>query len=185
MANRLAQELSPYLLQHAGNPVDWRPWNAEALGGAAGAEADLSVDRLLFLSLVSRDGPRELRGPGHRPVAEPPLRQHQGRPRGAARSGSDLHGSGADDDRPGRLADVGVSDAGGEAVFRRDVLAAARSRRHARLRPGAWRHGRRVAEPLRRIARPGRAYDAVTAGSGRARFRRRSGRAGRYAVRRG
>jgi uncharacterized protein YyaL (SSP411 family) len=34
MANRLAQELSPYLLQHAGNPVDWRPWNAEALGAA-------------------------------------------------------------------------------------------------------------------------------------------------------
>ncbi len=31
MSNRLANELSPYLLQHAGNPVDWRPWNAEAL----------------------------------------------------------------------------------------------------------------------------------------------------------
>ena len=31
MPNRLCHELSPYLLQHAGNPVDWRPWNAEAL----------------------------------------------------------------------------------------------------------------------------------------------------------
>ena len=31
MANRLSHELSPYLLQHAGNPVDWRPWDAEAL----------------------------------------------------------------------------------------------------------------------------------------------------------
>lgn len=31
MPNRLRHELSPYLLQHAGNPVDWRPWNAEAL----------------------------------------------------------------------------------------------------------------------------------------------------------
>ncbi len=32
--NRLAQEISPYLLQHAGNPVDWYPWGAEALGAA-------------------------------------------------------------------------------------------------------------------------------------------------------
>ena len=31
MPNLLADELSPYLLQHAGNPVNWRPWNADAL----------------------------------------------------------------------------------------------------------------------------------------------------------
>ncbi|OJF14663.1 thioredoxin domain-containing protein [Couchioplanes caeruleus] len=30
MANRLATATSPYLLQHAGNPVDWWPWSAEA-----------------------------------------------------------------------------------------------------------------------------------------------------------
>src|SRR5881296_2016063 len=30
-ANRLAQETSPYLLQHAQNPVDWYPWGEEAL----------------------------------------------------------------------------------------------------------------------------------------------------------
>ncbi|MEV6105994.1 thioredoxin domain-containing protein [Streptomyces sp. NPDC051940] len=30
MPNRLAHETSPYLLQHAGNPVDWWPWTAEA-----------------------------------------------------------------------------------------------------------------------------------------------------------
>jgi uncharacterized protein len=35
MANRLAQETSPYLLQHKDNPVDWRPWGPEALGQAA------------------------------------------------------------------------------------------------------------------------------------------------------
>jgi len=29
--NRLATETSPYLLQHAANPVDWYPWGAEAL----------------------------------------------------------------------------------------------------------------------------------------------------------
>jgi uncharacterized protein len=32
--NRLADETSPYLLQHAGNPVDWYPWGDEALGRA-------------------------------------------------------------------------------------------------------------------------------------------------------
>jgi len=34
MANRLAEETSPYLLQHAENPVDWYPWGEEALGRA-------------------------------------------------------------------------------------------------------------------------------------------------------
>ena len=29
--NRLAAETSPYLLQHADNPVDWYPWGPEAL----------------------------------------------------------------------------------------------------------------------------------------------------------
>jgi uncharacterized protein YyaL (SSP411 family) len=33
-ANRLAQETSPYLLQHAHNPVDWYPWGPEALARA-------------------------------------------------------------------------------------------------------------------------------------------------------
>jgi uncharacterized protein len=32
--NRLADETSPYLLQHADNPVDWYPWGDEALGRA-------------------------------------------------------------------------------------------------------------------------------------------------------
>ena len=34
MANRLASETSPYLLQHADNPVDWYPWGPEALTAA-------------------------------------------------------------------------------------------------------------------------------------------------------
>lgn len=33
-ANRLVHETSPYLLQHAYNPVDWRPWSSEALAQA-------------------------------------------------------------------------------------------------------------------------------------------------------
>lgn len=45
MANRLAQETSPYLLQHAENPVDWYPWGEEALQAAKDA------DKPIFLSI--------------------------------------------------------------------------------------------------------------------------------------
>ena len=34
MSNRLAQETSPYLLQHKDNPVDWHPWGDDALDQA-------------------------------------------------------------------------------------------------------------------------------------------------------
>ena len=34
MPNRLAKETSPYLLQHADNPVDWYPWGEEAFAEA-------------------------------------------------------------------------------------------------------------------------------------------------------
>jgi uncharacterized protein YyaL (SSP411 family) len=43
--NRLAAESSPYLLQHAGNPVDWFPWGEEALSKAK------TEDRPVFLSI--------------------------------------------------------------------------------------------------------------------------------------
>ena len=43
--NRLADETSPYLLQHAHNPVDWYPWGPEALARAA------RLDRPIFLSI--------------------------------------------------------------------------------------------------------------------------------------
>ena len=33
-SNRLIDEQSPYLRQHAHNPVDWYPWGEEALGRA-------------------------------------------------------------------------------------------------------------------------------------------------------
>lgn len=34
MPNRPANETSPYLLQHADNPVDWWPWSPEAFAEA-------------------------------------------------------------------------------------------------------------------------------------------------------
>jgi uncharacterized protein YyaL (SSP411 family) len=43
--NRLARESSPYLLQHAHNPVDWYPWGDEAFEKARAA------DRPVFLSV--------------------------------------------------------------------------------------------------------------------------------------
>jgi len=43
--NRLAGETSPYLLQHAHNPVDWYPWGEEAL------ERARDTDRPIFLSI--------------------------------------------------------------------------------------------------------------------------------------
>ena len=44
-ANRLSKEKSPYLLEHAYNPVDWYPWGEEAF------EAAKSEDKPIFLSI--------------------------------------------------------------------------------------------------------------------------------------
>ena len=43
--NRLADESSPYLRQHAANPVDWYPWGPEAIGKAR------ELDRPILLSI--------------------------------------------------------------------------------------------------------------------------------------
>jgi len=45
MSNHLANETSPYLLQHADNPVDWYPWGEEALQKAK------TEDKPIFLSI--------------------------------------------------------------------------------------------------------------------------------------
>jgi uncharacterized protein len=45
MSNRLANETSPYLLQHRDNPVDWYPWGEEAL------ETAHRLDRPILLSV--------------------------------------------------------------------------------------------------------------------------------------
>src|SRR6059058_5495123 len=45
MANRLINETSPYLLQHAHNPVNWYAWGPEALERAA------KEDKLILLSI--------------------------------------------------------------------------------------------------------------------------------------
>ena len=44
-SNRLIREKSPYLLQHARNPVDWYPWGRDAL------EKAVRDDKPIFLSI--------------------------------------------------------------------------------------------------------------------------------------
>ena len=43
--NKLIHEKSPYLFQHAHNPVDWYPWGSEAFDKAR------SEDKMLFVSI--------------------------------------------------------------------------------------------------------------------------------------
>jgi hypothetical protein len=45
MPNRLSSEISPYLLQHANNPVDWHPWGDEAISKAR------AENKPIFLSI--------------------------------------------------------------------------------------------------------------------------------------
>ena len=45
MPNRLINETSPYLVQHANNPVDWFPWGEEAL------QKSRQEDKPIFLSI--------------------------------------------------------------------------------------------------------------------------------------
>ena len=44
-ANRLAAQLSPYLLQHKHNPVEWYPWGQEAIQEAK------KQNKMIFLSI--------------------------------------------------------------------------------------------------------------------------------------
>ena len=46
-SNRLLKEKSPYLLQHAHNPVDWYPWSDEA------ARQGPREDKPIFLSIAT------------------------------------------------------------------------------------------------------------------------------------
>ena len=101
-----ARERSPYLLQHADNPVDWYPWGDEAFARAR------SEDKPIFLSIgystchwchVMEHESFEDEAIAGAP--EPRLRLDQGRSRGAARRRPRLHGVRAGDDRVRRLAD--------------------------------------------------------------------------------
>ena len=72
--------------------------------GQARQQADPALRRLCRLPLVPRHGARELRERRHRRGHERPVREHQGRPRGAPRHRRHLHARAALPRRAGRLA---------------------------------------------------------------------------------
>ena len=52
MPNALASETSPYLRQHAENPVDWLPWGPVALNRARGRPVKLEASGSVSLESV-------------------------------------------------------------------------------------------------------------------------------------
>jgi len=58
--NRLKDALSPYLLQHKDNPVDWYEWSDEAFDAAKKQHRPIFyIYWILFMSLVPRYGTRK------------------------------------------------------------------------------------------------------------------------------
>jgi len=126
MPNRLSLEASPYLRQHADNPVDWLPVGRGGLrAGARSQRADPPVGRICGVSLVPRDGARVVRGSQDRRPDERALRQHQGRSAGAARCRRGLSEGDPDDGRVGRMAADGLPDAAAGTFLRGDLFSAA------------------------------------------------------------
>ena len=84
--NRLGEETSPYLLQHRDNPVHWQAWGEETLAAAKAADKPilLSVGYAAchWCHVMAHES---FEDPEIAAADEPALRQHQGRPRGAAR----------------------------------------------------------------------------------------------------
>ena len=108
--NRLAAPPSPYLLQHADNPVDWWEWWPEAFAEAQRRDVPvlLSVGYAAchWCHVMAHES---FEDDGDGGVHERALRQRQGGPRGAAGRRRGLHAGDHRDDRAGRLADDGAA----------------------------------------------------------------------------
>ena len=159
MANRLAagdQPLPP--------PAPRQPGRLVPLGrGGAGRAREL--DRPILLSVgysachwchvMERESFEDAADRG---LHERALRQRQGRPRGAPRRRRPLHGGGAGDQRPGRLADDRLPRPRGRALLRRHLLPARREPRDAELPDGdgSSDRGLRAASARRSASGPGR-----------------------------
>ncbi len=117
-------------------------------------QADPALGGLLGLPLVPRDGARELRGPRGGGSDEPPLRQHQGGPRGAARPRPDLPDRAPDAGAARRrLAAHHVPLARRHAVLGRHVFSEDLALRAARVRRDPRAHRARCgASSVRRSA---------------------------------
>ena len=159
-ANTLAEATSPYLRQHADNPVHWQQWTPEALAEAA--ERDVPI--LLSIGYAACHwchvmAHESFEDDERRRGDERGVRLHQGRPRGAARPRRGLHERHRRADRPGRLADDVLPHPRRQAVLLRHLLPEAEL-------PAAARRGHRdLAEPARRGgARPSDQIIAASCG---------------------
>ena len=127
-------------------------------GGRPPRRPGVSLGGLLRVPLVPRHGPRVVRGRRGGAGPQRGVRLGQGRPRGAPRRRRGLHGRHPGADRPGRVADDGVDDAGAGAVLLRHLLpqatAAAGPRRGLRRLADAPRRGAGQQHPHR--GRPAR-----------------------------
>ena len=123
MPNRLAGATSPYLLQHADNPVDWWEWSDAAFEEAARRDVPvlLSVGYAAchWCHVMAHES---FEDPATAEQINAGLRRRQGRPRGAARHRRGLHGGHPGDDRAGRLADDLLPHPGGGALPLRHLL---------------------------------------------------------------
>ena len=182
MANRLADETSPYLLQHADNPVDWYPWGER--GVRAGARergqpllVSIGYSACHWCHVMERESFEDADVAA---LHERALRLRQGRPRGAPGRRRDLHGRRAGDDRPRRLAAERVPDA--RTACRSTPAPTSRPSRATGCRAGArcWRRSsRRGASSARRSTRQAARIVAAPAGAARARGAGRRARPGR------
>ena len=79
MPNRLANETSPYLLQHANNPVDWYPWGEEALDKARAEDKPILLSvgysACHWCHVMERES---FENPRNRRADEPAVRQREG-----------------------------------------------------------------------------------------------------------
>ena len=162
MANRLAGSSSPYLLQHADNPVDWWEWGTRR-SPRRGAATCRSCSRSATPPATGATSWRTSRSrtTSVAAVAQRRLRRGQGRPRGAARRRRRLHGRDQGAHRSGRLADDRVLTPDGEPFFAGTYLP-----KHAAARAAGQRSARSWARPQReRGARRGRARRASSCAS--------------------
>ena len=139
-ANRLIHATSPYLLQHAHNPVDWHPWGARGPGQAR------REDRPIFLSIgysachwchvMERESFEDEEVAGVLNEKFVPIKVDR-----EERPDLDELYMAAVQAMTGqrRLAHERLAHAGPEALLRRHLLPAHPPLRHARLPPGAGR----------------------------------------------
>ena len=138
MTNRLIDETSPYLLQHAENPVDWYPWGEEAF------EKARREDKPVFLS-VGYSACHWCHVMEHESFEDEATAALLNREFVAVKVDREERpdvdaiymAAVAGPDRAGRLADERVPDAGGRAVLRRHLLPRPAALRHALVHAGA------------------------------------------------